>query len=113
MNLYGLKTCETCRKAVKTLENAGADFKVIDLRDDGVTKKQIESWAKAVGWEALLNKSSATWRGLDDADRNGVDQKKAVALMAEHPTLIKRPVIERGQTEVYVGWSEKTQKAVL
>jgi len=112
MKFYGLKTCDTCRKAVKALEKAGAEFKVIDLRDDGVTKKQIETWAKAVGWEALLNKSSATWRGLDDAAKEGVDEKKAVALMAEHPTLIKRPVIERGPTQVFVGWSDDVLKAV-
>lgn len=112
MNLYGLKTCDTCRKAIKALKDAGVEFKVVDVRDDGVTKKQLETWAKAVGWEALLNKSSATWRGLPDEDKQGVDQKKAVALMAAHPTLIKRPVIERGPTQVFVGWSDDVLKAV-
>lgn len=113
MKFYGLKTCDTCRKAVKALEGAGADFEFVDVRGDGVTKKQIEAWAKAVGWEALLNKSSATWRGLADEDKAGVDQKKAVALMAEHPTLIKRPVIERGPTQVFVGWTEDVQTALI
>jgi arsenate reductase len=112
MNLYGLKTCDTCRKAMKALENAGADFKFVDVRDDGVTRKQLETWAKAVGWKKLLNKASTTWRGLPDKDKDGVDEEKAIALMAAHPTLIKRPVIEDGG-KVFVGWSEATKKAVL
>ncbi|MCA8895011.1 MAG: hypothetical protein KDA48_07110, partial [Amphiplicatus sp.] len=94
LKIYSLKTCDTCRKAIKALEGAGADLKIVDVRTDGVTKKQIEVWAKAVGWEKLLNKSSTTWRGLDDSDKEGVNEKRAVALMAVHPTLIKRPVIE-------------------
>lgn len=108
MKLYGLKTCDTCRKAIKALEEAGAEFKVVEVRADGVTRKQIETWAKAVGWEKLLNKASTTWRGLSDADKDNVDEQKAVVLMAAHPTLIKRPVIE-ARGKVYVGWTEDTQ----
>lgn len=108
MKLYGLKTCDTCRKAIKALEGAGAEFKVVEVRADGVTRKQIETWAKAVGWEKLLNKASTTWRGLSDADKDNVDEQKAVVLMAAHPTLIKRPVIE-ARGKVYVGWTEDTQ----
>ena len=112
LKIYSLKTCDTCRKAIKALEGAGADLKIVDVRTDGVTKKQIEVWAKAVGWEKLLNKASTTWRGLDDADKEGVNEKRAVALMAVHPTLIKRPVIE-ANGEVYVGWSDATKKALI
>lgn len=112
ITLYALKTCDTCRKAIKALKDAGVDFKVIDVRADGVTKKKLEKWAKAVGWEKLLNKASTTWRGLSYEDKDGVNGKKAVALMAAHPTLIKRPVIEAG-AKVYVGWSDATRKAVL
>lgn len=112
MKVYSLKTCDACRKAIKALKGAGADLTIVDVRADGVSEKQIESWAKAVGWEKLLNKSSTTWRGLDDADKEGVNEKRAIALMAEHPTLIKRPVIEAGG-EVYVGWTDATIRAVL
>ncbi len=112
MNLYGLKNCDTCRKAKKALDAAGVEYAFKDVRADGVTKAQVSKWAKAVGWEKLLNKSSTTWRGLDDADKDGVTEKKAVALMAEHPTLIKRPIIENGPTQVFVGWSKDTQDAV-
>ena len=112
MNLHGLKTCDTCRKAKKALDAAGVDYSFKDVREDGVTKAQVSKWAKAVGWEKLLNKASTTWRGLDDADKNGVTEKKAVALMAEHPTLIKRPLIENGKS-ITVGWTKETQDAVL
>lgn len=111
-NFYSLKTCDTCRKAIKALESAGADLKIVDVRADGVTKKQIETWVKSVGWEKLLNKASTTWRGLDDSDKEGVNEKRAVALMAVHPTLIKRPVIE-ANGKVYVGWSDATKKALI
>ena len=112
MNLYGLKNCDTCRKAKKALDAAGADYAFKDVREDGVTKAQITKWAKAVGWEKLLNKSSTTWRGLDEADKDSVTEKKAVALMAEHPTLIKRPVIEHDGA-ITVGWAKDVQSAYL
>ena len=113
VNLYGLKNCDTCRKARKALDAAGIEHAFKDVREDGVSKTQITRWAQQVSWEKLLNKSSTTWRGLDDAEKNGVTEKKAIALMAEHPTLIKRPVIENGPTQVFAGWSKDVQAAVL
>lgn len=113
MKLYGLKTCDTCRKARKALDAAGRDVDFHDVREDGVSKTQISKWAKAAGWETMLNKSSTTWRSLSDAQKAGVNEKKALALMAEHPTLIKRPIIENGPTQVFVGWSKETQAALL
>lgn len=112
MILHGLKNCDTCRKARKALDAAGIDYTYKDVRADGVSNAQISKWAKAVGWETLLNKSSTTWRGLSDAEKDGVNEKKAVALMAAHPTLIKRPVIESGG-DVFVGWKKDVQDAVL
>ncbi len=113
MILYGLKNCDTCKKAMKALDAAGENVEFHDVRADGVTKTQIGKWAKATGWEKLLNKSSTTWRGLADAEKDGVTEKKALALMAEHPTLIKRPVIENGPTQVFVGWSKDVQEQLL
>ena len=110
---WGLKTCDTCRKARKALDAAGVDYTYTDVRADGVEKAALKRWAAAVGWEALLNKSSTTWRGLDAAEKDGLTEAKAVALMAAHPTLIKRPVIVRSETEIFVGWSRGTQDAVL
>ncbi len=112
MKLYGLKNCDTCRKVRKELDAAKVAYTFHDVRDDGVSKAQVTRWARQAGWEAMLNKSSTTWRGLSDADRTGVTEAKAIALMAAHPTLIKRPIIERGDTEVYVGWTKDVAAAV-
>lgn len=112
MNVYGLKSCDTCRKVRKELDAAKVAYAFHDVRDDGVTKAQISRWARKAGWETMLNKSSTTWRGLPDADKTGVTEAKAIALMAANPALIKRPIIERGDTEVFVGWSRETAAAV-
>jgi len=112
MILHGLKNCDTCRKAIKVLEAAGHEVSFHDVRVDGVTKKQITEWAKAVGWETLLNTRSTTWRSLSEKDKAGVDEKSAIALMVDHPTLIKRPVIQSG-SEIVVGWSKETQASLL
>ncbi|MEM8935900.1 MAG: Spx/MgsR family RNA polymerase-binding regulatory protein [Pseudomonadota bacterium] len=109
LDIYGLKNCDTCRKALKALAAKDVETVFHDLREDGVTKAQIKKWAAAAGWETLLNKRSTTWRGLPDALKNGVTETRAVALMADHPTLLKRPIIERGPTQVFVGWSKETE----
>ena len=106
--LYGLKNCDTCRKALKALSAAGLEHSFVDVRADGVSKDQIATWANALGWQPLLNTKSATWRGLEAADKQDVDEAKAVGLMADHPTLIKRPVIE-GAGGVTVGWTADVQ----
>ncbi len=106
--LHGLKNCDTCRKAIKTLEASGHKVTFSDVRADGITKAQITKWAKAVSWEALLNTRSTTWRALSDADKTAPTQTKAVALMLEHPTLIKRPVIE-SDGNITVGWTKDVQ----
>lgn len=113
MNLYGLKNCDTCRKARKALDSAEVRYAFHDIREEAPTKMQIGRWAGAVGTDKLLNKASTTWRNLPDADKSNINDKKAVALMAEHPTLMKRPIIERGPTQVFVGWSKGVQDAVL
>lgn len=115
---HGLKTCDTCRKARKALDAAGVDYAYKDVRADGMTANEIRSWADRLsgdgkaGWERLLNKSSTTWRALPDADKENLDAAKAIALLAAHPTLIKRPVIANG-TDVWVGWTADVKDAVI
>ncbi len=113
ISVYGLKNCDTCRKAKKALDGADMRYSFHDVRETPPIKAQIARWAKAVGTAKLLNKSSTTWRNLSAAQKEDVDDKKALALMAQHPTLIKRPVIENGPTQVFVGWSKDTQDALL
>lgn len=111
ITFYGLKSCDTCKKAAKWLKDSGLEFQVIDVRADGVKRSRIEAWVDAVGWETVLNRRSTTWRGLEDADKEGIDTVKAVSLLAEHPTLIKRPVFEKGN-QVFVGFTDAVKSAL-
>ena len=110
--VYGLKNCDTCRKALKWLEARGASHKFHDFRADGIAKADIEKFAASVGWEKLLNKASTTWRSLDDAEKEGLSEKKAIALMTAHPALIKRPVFDLGGGTFVAGFRDE-QKAAL
>ncbi|MEE9328692.1 MAG: ArsC/Spx/MgsR family protein [Parvularculaceae bacterium] len=117
MKFYTLKTCDTCRKALKEIRAAGHDPVVIDVRADGVSTTDIKRWLKSVGIEKLLNKKSTTWRGLTDAEKAEADKSKSdgagvVALLVTNPTLIKRPVIESDQG-ISVGWTEDVKAALL
>ena len=112
MHVYHLKTCDTCRKAIKALRAAGHDPALTDIRADGVDAATLERWMAAAGRAVLLNTRSTTWRGLDEAARADLDDAKAVALMLDHPTLIKRPVIETDGA-VHVGWTKDVQAVVL
>lgn len=111
ITVYHLKTCDTCRKALKALAAAGHNITAIDVRADGVPANDLAAISKAVGWEALLNTRSTTWRGLNDSEKSGMDEPKALALMVVHPTLIKRPVIIGEQTTV--GWTKSQQEIWL
>lgn len=114
MEVYGLKNCDTCRKVKKELTAAGVTYRFHDFRDETPSRRQITAWAKTVGIKKLLNKSSTTWRNLPDADKGKAESEQAaIALMAEHPTLIKRPIIENGPTQVFAGWTKDVQEAVL
>lgn len=112
MQLYGLKNCDTCRKARKELDAADIPYAFHDLREDGAAKAQIARWARAVGYEAMLNKASTTWRALDEADKAGLGEAKAVALMAAHPALIKRPLIALDNGAVLIGWTAEAKAAI-
>lgn len=92
--IYGIKTCDTVRKARNWLDGQKADYRFHDFRVDGLDPKALRGWAKQVGWEKLLNRGSATFRELPEADKAGIDEKKALALMQANPTIIKRPVLD-------------------
>jgi arsenate reductase (glutaredoxin) len=95
VTIYGLATCDTTRAARKWLDANGIVHAFHDVREDGLTKPLVESWIKQLGWEKVLNKASTTWRELPEKEKAGVDEKKAVALLLAHPTLVKRPVLDR------------------
>lgn len=99
MRLYGLKNCDTCRKALKSLP----DTEFVDVRTDGVPEAVLTQALDRFG-EALLNTRSTTWRGLDDAQR----ARPPLELLTDHPTLMKRPLIEQDGT-LYLGWTAETK----
>jgi arsenate reductase len=103
MILYGLKTCDTCRKALKSLGDA--EFR--DVRADGLPENVARAAHERFG-AALVNRQSATWRGLNEAERAG----DPLALIAAHPALMKRPLIEAGGN-LYLGWGKDVQAALL
>lgn len=108
VTLYGLKNCDTCKKAIKALESGGRDVVFVDIRAGADLATKVPAWLEAVGSEALVNRRSTTWRGLSEAERAS-DPK---AMLIAHPTLIKRPVIELG-TDVSVGWAKAQQATLL
>lgn len=111
ITVHGLKNCDSCRKALKWLAAEGLEHDFRDVRADGVTAADLKRWAAGVGWEVLLNRRSTTWKQLPAEDREGIDEAKAVVLMAANPTLIKRPVMEQGNI-CTVGFGEAQQSAI-
>jgi arsenate reductase len=112
VTLHGLKTCDTTRAARRWLDARGVIYAFHDVREDGLTKAQVESWVKQLGWEKVLNKTSTTWRELPDSEKSGVDAKKAVALLLAHPALVKRPLLDR-DGEVSVGFKPADYAALF
>ena len=94
--LYGIKNCDTMKKARAWLDQRGVEYAFHDYKTAGIERGKLEGWAKTVGWETLLNKSGATFRKLPDTDKEGLTDKKAIALMLAQPSMIKRPVLELG-----------------
>ncbi|MDQ2634993.1 MAG: arsenate reductase [Pseudomonadota bacterium] len=94
VTIYGIKNCDTVKKARSWLEASGVEHRFVDYRAEGLDPKHLARWKTAVGWEKLLNRASTTFKQLSDADKAGLDEKKALALMQAHPTLIKRPVLD-------------------
>lgn len=111
ITVYGLKTCDTCRKALSWLKGEKIEHRFVDLKADGIAKADVTRFAKAVGWEKLLNKASTTWRALSDDVKTDLNEALAIALMVEHPALIKRPVFA-GKSEIVSGFKEPQMKAL-
>jgi len=107
LKLYGLKRCSTCTKALAWLQAQGASVQFIDYRATPPTPEELQRWqAQLGGWEKLVNRASTTWRTLPDARKTPADDAAWQALIAEYPTLIKRPVLVSGAT-VAVGFSDQ------
>ena len=107
MKLYGLKNCDSCKKALKALQSSGLAVEFIDLRAAPVAAEKLQKWLDEHGDAVLVNRKSTTWRGLDDQAR----QQSALVLLMANPTLIKRPLVESGDNS-FVGWTIEVQTAL-
>ncbi len=105
MIIYGIKNCDTIRKARKWLTAHEIEYEFHDFRTEGINPVQLRAWVAEAGWQKLLNKRSTTWRNLPNETKTEINETLAIFLMEENPTLIKRPVLEMS-TGILVGFSE-------
>ena len=98
LRIFGIKNCDTMKKAFAWLSEHAVAYDFIDYRKQGVSVDQLADWSRRVGWQALLNTRGTTWRRLTEEERDGVDEAKALRLMAAYPSLIKRPLINCGDS---------------
>ncbi|MGJ3647185.1 ArsC family reductase [Sphingomonas sp. GlSt437] len=103
ITLHGIKNCDTMKKARAWLDGQGVAYAFHDYKTAGIDAATLQGWAAKVGWDKLLNRAGTTFRGLSDADKADMDEAKAIALMVANPSLIKRPVLVRGD-EVLIGF---------
>lgn len=112
VTLYGIKACDTMKKARAWLDQHGVAYEFHDYKVRGIDAARLRAWAAVVGWETLLNRAGTTFRKLADADKANLDEDRAISLMAAQPSMIKRPVLDIGGT-LLVGFSPQTYAAGL
>ena len=103
--LYGIKNCDTVRKARRWLADHHVDYRFHDLRSDGLSDELLDAWIEDLGWESLINRRGTTWRQLPVESREPLDATRARKLMRAHPAIIKRPLLELGPVR-YIGFSD-------
>jgi arsenate reductase len=104
VTIYGIKNCDTMKKARAWLDTAGHAYAFHDYKTAAIDRARLEGWAEQVGWETLLNRSGTTFRKLPDADKAGLTEERAIALMMAQPSMIKRPVLELPGGKLLVGF---------
>ena len=97
ITIYGIKNCDTMKKARAWLDGHGVKYNFHDYKSEGIGKEKLTAWSEELGWEVLLNRAGTTFRKLPDGDKEGLNEKKALALMLEQPSMIKRPVLDLGR----------------
>ena len=94
--IYGIKNCDTMKKARAWLDSHAVSYEFHDYKTAGAPKEKLKAWCDELGWETLLNRAGTTFRKLPEADKEGLNERKALALMLEQPSMIKRPVLDVG-----------------
>ncbi|HEY0942722.1 MAG TPA: ArsC family reductase [Steroidobacter sp.] len=110
--IYGIKNCDTMKKARTWLDEHGVQYQFHDYKVSGIERDKLEAWCKKVGWEVLLNRAGTTFRKLSESQRADLNERKAIALMLEQPSMIKRPVLEKG-AKLLVGFKPADYRAAL
>jgi arsenate reductase (glutaredoxin) len=104
ITIYGIKNCDTMKKARTFLDKKGVAYDFHDYKTQGIARAKLEGWVKKAGWETLLNRAGTTFKKLPDEDKSGLSEKKAIALMLAQPSMIKRPVLELDGGKILVGF---------
>ena len=113
ITLYGIKNCDTMKKARAWLDGHGVAYAFHDYKTAGITPERLTQWCRALGWETLVNRAGTTFRKLPEAERQGLDETRAIALMSAQPSMIKRPVIDFGNGRLLVGFKPDTYQDAL
>jgi len=111
--IYGIKNCDTMKKARAVLDKRGVDYVFHDYKVAGIERGKLEGWARQVGWETLLNKGGTTFRKLPEKDKEGLTEAKAIKLMLAQPSMIKRPVLDLGGGKLLVGFKPEQYETAL
>jgi len=112
ITMYGIKNCDTIKKARNWLEGKGVAYDFHDYKALGADEGRLRAWVAEHGWETMLNRAGTSFRALPDADKTGIDADKAVALMLANPSMVKRPVLDLGDKRI-VGFKPDVYQAVL
>jgi arsenate reductase len=110
--IYGIKNCDTMKKACTWLDTHKVAYSFHDYKASGIDRPTLEGWARKVGWEVLLNRAGTTFKKLPDADKEGITEKKAIALMLAQPSMIKRPVLD-AKGRLTVGFKPEEYKRLF
>lgn len=112
LQIYGIKNCDTLKKTLKWFDEHNADVEFIDYKKQPPSQQLAQQFVLALGWEAVINKRGTTWRKLDDATKQSIDAERAIELMQEQPSIIKRPIIRQGD-QFWVGYDETIFKTLI
>jgi Spx/MgsR family transcriptional regulator len=113
ITIYGIKNCDTMKKARAWLDKHRVDYAFHDYKTAGIERERLERWAKKAGWETLINRAGTTFKKFPDKDKQGLTEKKAIALMLAQPSMIKRPVLELSGGKMLVGFKPEQYDAAL
>ena len=112
--VYGIPNCDTVKKALTWLKDHEIAYEFNDYKKKGITPQKLKAWSKQLGWEALLNKKGTTWKNLDAATQAKItNEKAAIALLVDHTSMIKRPLIEKGEKVVALGFDAEVYEEVF